>query len=773
MDGFTSVTHNLESSEVNQSGETLVEVHSDAGTLPFVLLTPGLHPPRQGSTFQLLATYRDIPWILESAAKSQFLAVDLETRGGDYSGDIDIIGIGLAWDTGSCYLHWADLFPSSRSRIAAALLHHPGVIAHNVYFDGGVIRRLWERHANWYACTYALYAYLANESPERKWGLKAAQTELLGWESSNEGELDEWLVTNGYYIGNRRLDGSPEYLLSEFQQGKLKPDKGEMWRAPPDVLGKYCVLDAEACYLLFTEVLNPVYQKFPGLQQLFPEVMREIEILIDQRLHGILVDRDGLRSRSAALLAEISQLEQKFLEHSQTKNHIREIEMHLILPLRESEPEKYLKQKWPTEPPKFRKDGSMSKSWQNWKQKTDEMRRLGPELSKNWTNWQARLTSAIEGTNPDYRFNVNSGPQLRELLYEKLKFEPRIYTETGLPAIGHKAYKHMGELGRILSERADLVKELSYVDKYIELVAAGRDTIHPSYRAPGTVTGRLSSKEPNMQQIPKTRAMMSLFHARPGHVWVDLDFSALEPVVLTEFSQDENLLRIYGDAAPKNDIYLYVAASIPTYRSQILATGYDPLNPRPEALASAKRDCKGIRSICKTVVLACQYGAGVNKVMQTLEQDDVFLSYEEVEAIHSGYWNLFAKVRDFQRALWYEWRRNTGYILNGLGRPMCVPEDYTKDLLNRFVQSTGHDILTKYITLLSQRLDDNDIPWSPIIIDFHDATTVEVPEEHAELTVRMFEASMDDLNYLLQGTVKLRGVPTVGVNLADVKEPEE
>ncbi len=719
--------------------EILVDVHSDADTLPFVLLQPGTHLPRTGPDFQVQATYRDVDWIVQSAQKSRILAVDFETRGGDYSNEIELIGVGLAWDSGSCYLHWADLFQSSRIRITNLLCSHRGLIAHNVYFDGGVARVRLSPKIIFYACTYALYAMLANESPERKWGLKAAQVELLGWTDSNEHELDQWLVENGYYIGNELNDESPEVLRQKYLEGRLRADKGEMWRAPTEILGKYCALDAEACYLLFDRILSPILGQFPDLEKFFlSDVMNHIQIHIEQKIHGIAVDRKGLEARREVLLAEISGLTDAFLSHPKTSPNIREIELAMCKEIEAKEPAK------------FKKDGG---------------------ISKNWTNWKQRLTAATDGTNPAYRFNINSGNQLRELLYDRLGFLPRIYTEGGEPAVGHKAYKHMGDIGMILSDRADKVKELSYVDKYLELTSS-RTTIHPSFRQPGTITGRGSSKEPNMQQIPKTKAMMSLFQARPGHVWVDLDFSALEPVVLTEFSQDENLLAIYGDSAPKNDIYLFVAASIPTYSDTVRKCGYDPLNPTPAGLAAAKAQCKSIRSICKTVVLACQYGAGVRKIMETLEQDNVFLSFEEVQAIHTGYWNLFAKAKDFARSLHFEWKRNGGYILNGMGRPMCVPEDYSKDLLNRFVQSTGHDILIKYVSILSKNLNAADIPWKPIIIDFHDATTVEVPELYAERTVKAFNESMRELNQLLGGSVQLRGTPTAGRNLADCKEPE-
>lgn len=168
----------------------------------------------------------------------------------------------------------------------------------------------------------------------------------------------------------------------------------------------------------------------------------------------------------------------------------------------------------------------------------------------------------------------------------------------------------------------------------------------------------------------------------------------------------------------------------------------------------------------------CQYGAGVGKVMETLEQQDVFLSEDQVLEIHAGYWNLFRQVKSFGYDLQKEWKRNGGYVVNGRGRPMCLTEEYKHDVLNRFIQSTGHDILVDYCYVIKQVLDESGIPWAPKIWDWHDSVMVEVPEDAGEEVSKLFLVALARLNDKLGGTIKLKGTPTVGYNLADVKEPE-
>lgn len=707
----------------------------------YLLLTPILCLPRSGPEYNVFATGQDIHRICNSFNRSSYLALDFETKGGDYSDDIEIIGMGLAWDSGSCYLNWSDLTEGEMNYLGSNVFRHKGLIAHNVYFDGGVVRKLWGEHARWHMCTYSLYSMLANEGyAGRYWGLKVAQTELLLWESSNEGDLDEWLVVNGYYIGNRRKDDSPEYLKAEYVSGGLRPNKGEMWRAPAEILGKYCILDAESTYLLYTEVLRPALQNYPGLEEfVIGHWMGLIRTLIDQKIHGILMDREGLKARKNELLASIQRLEHSFIHMPETMPHIIAMEAVMRDELRARAPER------------LKKEGG---------------------VSKNWEKWNAKLAQADAGQLDEYNFNINSGPQLRELLYDRIGLPCKVFTEKGEASTAFKALRSLGGIGSILTERMGLVKELSYIDKYLELTES-RDTIHPSFRTPGTTTGRLSSKEPNLQQVPKTRAVMSLFKARPGTVWVDLDFSALEPVVATEYSKDRNMMQIYGDNMPANDIYIFVMAHIRGMGDKARALGYDPYNPSKEALGRVKKEMKRERSICKTVVLACQYGAGVKKVHQTLEEQEIHLAYEEVEEIHRGYWELFSQVKDFGRSLYFERKRNKGHILNAFGRPMAVPEEFEKDVLNRFIQSSGHDVLVRYISILTDLLDRERIDWKPIVIDFHDATTVEVPEQEGQRVLELFNQAMDILNSELNGTIKLRGVPVIGTNLAEVKEPEE
>lgn len=709
----------------------------------FITLTPIVCPPRTGKTYGRIIhnpTVDKIKYILQSAANSKVLAVDYETRGVDFSNNIKIVGLGMAWDTGSCYFDWnyapiseetRESSPLDVSRVEAqsainSLLHtHKGLIAHNVSFDGGVLLSSTGRQAQWEACTYSLLSFLHNESIESRWGLKEAQVSVLGWATSNDVDLDAWLVKHEYCNKNS------------------KPDKGEMWRAPVDILGKYCILDAESCYLLYTEVLRPTMHRFPSMIDWFhSDFMHLIKQLIEQKMVGLLIDKKGLQDFEAELHQDIADISTDFLAQPEVQRPIHDIQEEL------------------------RADILICKH--------PEVTATGTP-NKNYLKWKERATKIRNNELPEFNFNLSSHLQLSKLFYDKLKYPVVIETDSEnnpRPSTATKALAKMGDLGAILMERSDRVKSLSFVTAYLELIAE-RNTMHPSFRAPGTITGRLSGNNPNFQQMAKTYQMMSKFIARPGHVFVDLDVASLEPTVTTEFSNCPNMEKIYGsNASPYQDFYLFIASTIPGMRERVMSAGYNPDSPTKEGTANCKKVCKADRNACKIVALACAYGGGVNKVMQILEEQNIFMGFPEVEAIHRGYWELFAVVKDFGRSLLFEWKRNKGYILNGIGRPMAVTEKYNRDLLNRFVQSTGHDIFVKYIRILCDELTRAGIPYVPIIIDFHDASTVEVPDAYEKQAVEVFARSMDLLNAELNGRIKLKGVPMSGKNLAIVKEAQ-
>lgn len=272
----------------------------------------------------------------------------------------------------------------------------------------------------------------------------------------------------------------------------------------------------------------------------------------------------------------------------------------------------------------------------------------------------------------------------------------------------------------------------------------------------------------NAHQMPKTPGFLSCWVARPGHRWVGSDFSSVEPHVLAEFSRDPALLALYGPDAKQNDIYLFTAWHIRGLGDEIKKY-YDAYNPTPESISLAKKHCKSMRQVAKTVALGCGYGAGPGKIQETLQLGGIHLEFDEVRTIHQAYWELYEGVKDFERRLVSEWRRNGGWILNAMGWPISVAEDKLKDIVNRFCQTSGHLLLQRRIRRLTHHRRTQGLEMWPLIVDDHDNSMWEATEQDLPRVVGAFDESLSWLNRQLGWTVKIKGDTIVGDNLADFK----
>jgi len=738
--------------------------------MSFALLKPMQCPPRL-QKLSILEDTRDLAWILEERTNRQeVMALDFETKGDWGTPDAHPVGVALSDSRGSIYIPFLQ-DPSAYER-TMRLLHKWQVplIAHNAFFDAAWPLRDFSLWLNWHGCTFAMYKLMATEGwPGQQWGLKAAQKDLLGWKETNEGKLDEWLVDNGHVSSVSKEKKEGYVLRGEGEDARWhSPRKGEMWRAPTEILGHYACLDADACWLLYTQVLAPVLSRFQVLQDyclvLYPPYIR---LLIEQKLRGIQINVDKLTEYKVELQSEIESLKASLLLSPEIEPHVRHFNNQFVEEISRSEPVQWKKKPaLGAEPPRHTKSGAVSKSWGNWDVKRRKAEETGPELSKNWENWNVRMEDARK----QQHFNLNSGKQMAWLLYERLQFPVLIRTDSGQPATDEDALLGMGEVGAKFLSISEKEKLVQFCEQTLELTRKDTGTIHPGFMVPGTLTGRLSGRAPNLQQVPKVGRFLECWIPSPGKVWVDCDHSAIEPVVLTELSKDPGLWTIYGPNAEPNDVYLYVGASLPGIGEKIRATGYSPMFPTKETIQRAKKECKKERQIAKTIKLAADYGAGPGKLQYTLKVQGIPISMSEAEEMHAAFWDLFKGIRLWKRELEEQHKRNKGWVLNGIGRPMGVWQDSTKDLVNRVCQSTGHDIHLYYIQIVQGLLARDRIEWTPVIADFHDQMIIEVDPKDAErVRYLMGTEAYEILNERMGGQIRMKGEANIVENLAYAK----
>src|SRR5690606_26815366 len=192
----------------------------------------------------------------------------------------------------------------------------------------------------------------------------------------------------------------------------------------------------------------------------------------------------------------------------------------------------------------------------------DELRRQGADLSRRMLEAQERAT-ALAGRS----FNLDSPKQLCALLFDELKLPALVKTPKGQPSTNEEALEAIAdlhELPRIILEYRGLAKLRStYTDKLPEMVNPETGRVHTSYHQGGAATGRLSSSDPNLQNIPirtdDGRRIRRAFVAPEGRRLVACDYSQIELRIMAHLSQDEGLLGAFAAGA---DIHRATAAEV-------------------------------------------------------------------------------------------------------------------------------------------------------------------------------------------------------------------
>ena len=192
----------------------------------------------------------------------------------------------------------------------------------------------------------------------------------------------------------------------------------------------------------------------------------------------------------------------------------------------------------------------------------DELRRQGADLSRRMLEAQSRATEMAGRS-----FNLDSPKQLCALLFDELGLPALVKTPKGQPSTNEEALEaiaHLHELPRVILEYRGLAKLRStYTDKLPEMVNPDTGRVHTSYHQAGAATGRLSSSDPNLQNIPirteDGRRIRRAFVAPPGRKLVACDYSQIELRIMAHLSQDPGLLGAFASGA---DIHRATAAEV-------------------------------------------------------------------------------------------------------------------------------------------------------------------------------------------------------------------
>ena len=338
-------------------------------------------------------------------------------------------------------------------------------------------------------------------------------------------------------------------------------------------------------------------------------------------------------------------------------------------------------------------------------------------------------------------FNLNSTQQLRQVLFEKLELPVLKKTKTG-PSTDASVLEELAEQGhevpKLMMEYRELEKLRStYVEALPQLVNSRTHRIHTSFNQTVAATGRLSSSDPNLQNIPiRTdvgREIRKGFVAAPGTVFLSVDYSQIELRVMAHFSGDEAFVTAFTQGV---DVHRQTA-------SVVFGVPIDDVT----AL---------MRGQAKTVNFATLYGQGPFSLARQLG-----ITREEAKEFIATYFERFNGVRDFLDAQ-VEMAREKGYVETLMGRRRYVPELRSgswnirqfgeRVAQNTPIQGTAADLMKKAMIDVQSALDEAGT-GAEMLLQVHDELLLEVPEAEVD-TVRELVVSC------MEGAVELR-VPLV------------
>lgn len=334
-------------------------------------------------------------------------------------------------------------------------------------------------------------------------------------------------------------------------------------------------------------------------------------------------------------------------------------------------------------------------------------------------------------------FNLNSPQQLSIVLFEDLKLQSGKKTKSGLSTsqtVLNSLIDAHPIVPKILEYR-ELFKLFStYIEPLIEHAKLNpAHKIYTSFMQTGTSTGRLSSKNPNLQNIPvKTtqgRRIRQGFIAQENHLLVSLDYSQIELRLLAHFSQDEAMVEAFCQNA---DIHLETAKKI-----------------FGEELAKEKR------AVAKSINFGLIYGMGPKKLSETLK-----ISYQEAKTYIQNYFESFPTVKDFLKAQ-EDFILENGYSLTLLGRMRKfnfygIQEHqraaFLREGINAIFQGSAADIIKMAMNAITQvNLE------SKLLLQVHDELIFESPIACAESEAQKIASIMENITTLkipLQCTIK-------------------
>ena len=359
----------------------------------------------------------------------------------------------------------------------------------------------------------------------------------------------------------------------------------------------------------------------------------------------------------------------------------------------------------------------------------EELRRQSQDLSARMLAAQQKATE-LAGRS----FNLDSPKQLQAVLFDELKLPALVKTPKGQPSTNEEALEAIAdqhELPRVILEYRGLAKLRStYTDKLPEMVNADTGRVHTSYHQSGAATGRLSSSDPNLQNIPirteDGRRIRRAFVAPEGNVLLAADYSQIELRIMAHLSEDPGLVRAFEQGA---DVHRATAAEV--------------FGRTLEEVTSNERRA------AKAINFGLMYGMSAFGLARNLGIDR-----GQAQDYVALYFSRYPGVRDFMERMRQQ-AREQGYVETLFGRRLYLNDINARNqglragaeraAINAPMQGTAADIIKRAMVEVDQWLQASGAP-AKMILQVHDELVFEcradfLDELRAEVVQRMSQAA--------------------------------
>ena len=360
-------------------------------------------------------------------------------------------------------------------------------------------------------------------------------------------------------------------------------------------------------------------------------------------------------------------------------------------------------------------------------------RQILSRLSGDLAQGAAALEDEIQ-TLAGEKFNVGSPKQLGEILFDKLGIPGGTKTKTGQWATSAQILEELAaeghEMPRKIVDWRQLTKlKSTYTDALPGFINPQTHRVHTSYAMAATTTGRLSSSDPNLQNIPvrtaEGRKIRTAFIAEPGNLLISADYSQIELRVLAHIAEIPQLRQAFADGI---DIHTMTA-------SEMFGV---PLENMPGE----------VRRRAKAINFGIIYGISAFGLANQLS-----IPREEAGAYIKKYFERFPGIRDYMEATKAAAREN-GYVETIFGRRVNYPEIRASNpsirafneraAINAPIQGSAADIIRRAMTRIEDALQSAGLTQTQMLLQVHDELIFEAPESEVEAAIPVIRTVMEN-----------------------------